>query len=312
MGMQESAARANVERALELALLAGDLTPGAKGWKRRAEEICDRTLTTPLDHELGHTALDLILTERIETWITMARGEQHRLWRDGLARRLLTPESPPPGAETVLAPMRWLLEQANDGIALTQSHYVARNMVLEAVERFGWWDWEKPPRSEADVPQLGELRGAATALRLVRRQGRSLRTTTKGQTLMTDAVGLWNELATTLGGKDDFDQMVAELIGMRLMAGPAIDDELDHVLVPVIAAQGWRAGAEPVSERHVGHAISFRLFWWRMLRLLDEERPRWENLRRIGHAKTALNAAGEAMVLSYLRKRATSPRRLSG
>lgn len=295
-------------RALEVAILSGELTSGGKGWKQVAARVCDRTLTTPIEEEFGQTALHLILTERIDVWVTMARPEEHRRCRDRIACRLLARLAAPAGAEPVVAPMRWLLGQASEGITLTQSNYLAKQTVLEAVERFGWWDWDKRPRSEADVPQLGELREAATSLRLVRRQGRKLTVTTSGGRLLADTSGLWNQLATTLGGREDFGQMVAELIGLRLLQGPAIDDELEEALAPIVAAQGWRTGAEPVTQRQVGHAIAFRLCWWRMLGLLAEERPRWENLERIGHSKSALTADGEATVLAYLRHRATGPR----
>lgn len=308
MGTQEARARDEVARALEVAVLSGELTPRGKGWKGVAASVCDRTLTTPIQEEFGQTALDLILTERVDMWIATARPEEHGRCRDRVARRLLAPVAAPAGVESVVAPMRWLLEQASEGITLTQSNYLGKQTVLEAVDRFGWWDWDKPPRSEADVPQLGELREAATTLRLVRRQGRELSATTSGRSLLTDIDRLWHRLATTLGGRENFGQMIAELIGERLLEGTAIDDELEEALAPTVSAQGWRAGADPVTRRHVGHAIAFRLYWWRMLGLLDEERPRWENLQRIGHAKTGLTAEGEATVLAYLRHRATGPR----
>jgi hypothetical protein len=113
-------------------------------------------------------------------------------------------------------------------------------------------------------------------------------------------------LATTLGGRDDFGQMVAELIDRRLLEGSAIDDELEGRTCPDRDRTGWRAGVEPVTKRQVGHAIAFRLYW-----LLDVERPRWENIRRIGHARTGLNSDGEATVLMYLRRRAAGPRHSS-
>lgn len=206
------------------------------------------------------------------------------------------------------ASVRWPLEHAAAGIARTQSGYLARDAVLGAVESFGWWDWDKPPRSEADVPQLGELREAATTLRLVRRRGRTLQATTLGRSLAGDPAELWRRLASTLGGRDEFGQMIAELLALRLLDGPAIDDDLEHALFPVARAQGWRSGGDPLSSRHVGHAVAFRLYWWRMLGLLAEERPRWENLQRIGHASTALTPAGNATALAYLRHRATGPR----
>jgi hypothetical protein len=136
-------------------------------------------LRAPLDDPGGQTLHTRITTERVETWIGSARVPAHRRWRDQVSWRLLTPIPQPDDPEPVVVPMRWLLDHAIDGIELTQSHYLARTLVVGAVERFGWWDWEKPPRSEVDVPQLGELRDAAATLRLVRRKGRRLLATTE-------------------------------------------------------------------------------------------------------------------------------------
>ncbi len=309
MGPREAAGRHAVERGLEEAIVKGELVPGSKRWKQVAADVCDRTLTASLAELAGQTPLTLAVTERVETWVTTARVDEHRRWREHAARLLLTRIVAPPGAARVVAPMRWLLERAAEGVQLTQSGYLTKQVVLDAVQCFGWWDWEKPPRSEADVPQLGELRDAASSLRLVRRRGRTLAATTKGRRLIADRGALWREVCSTLGGRDAFGQMIAELAGLRLLVSPAIDDELEEAVAPIVVAQGWRAGRGPVDQRHVAHAIGLRLYWWRMLGLVDEARLRWENLQRVGDRKTSLTPEGEASVLAYLRGRATGPRR---
>jgi hypothetical protein len=308
MGLDEAAARQTVERALEDAIVAGDLQPGAKGWRQTAGRVCDATLRAPLGDPGGQTLYTRIITERVEIWIDSARVPAHRRWRDRVSRRLLTPIPPPDDPEPVVASLRWLLSHAVDGAELTQSHYLARQLVVEATERFGWWDWDKPPRSEADVPQLRELRDAAASLRLVHRKGRRLLATTNGRRLRDDPEGLWRELATTLGGRDDYDKTLAELVGLRLLDGVAVDDELTTSIAPIVTEQGWRTSDGPVTQRAIDSAIHHRLYWWRMLGLLQETRAGWEQLRRVGHDTTQLTTAGTATVLAYLRDRATAPR----
>lgn len=308
MGINEAVAGETVERALERAIVSGDLVPGRSGWKRTAVRLCDETLHAPRTDDGGQTLLSLINAERAHTWVASARSNDHRAWRERTVARLLTLIPVPPEAAEVVAPLVWLLRRAAEGVALTQSGYIARVDVLEACDRFGWWDWEKAPRSETDVPQLGQLREAAMSLRLIRRSGRRLLATSKGKSIVGDPGRLWAEVAATLGGRDDFGKVVAELVGLRLLDGPAIDSDLEEALFSIIAAQGWMAGLESVEYRHVAHIIHRRLYWWRMLGLLDEERPRWENAQRIGQSRTGLTSQGEATVLAYLRGLATGPR----
>jgi hypothetical protein len=209
---------------------------------------------------------------------------------------------PPAGVEGIVAPMRWLLEHAGDEITLTQSNYIARPLVLDAIERFDWWDWKKPPHSEADVPQVDQLREAAQARHLIRRRGKKLLATAKGRALVGDPFALWQQLALTLGGTDDFGLMVAELIGLRLLDGIVVGSEgLADALGPIIVEQGWRAGGESLSHRDVSWAIAQRLYWWRVLGLVDEERPHYVEGLRTGDYCTALNERGEATVLAFLR-----------
>ena len=276
MGLDEAAARDTVERALEDAIVAGELRPGAKGWRQVAARVCDATLRAALDDPGGQTLYTRITTERVETWISSARVPAHRRWRDRVGRRLLTPIPPPHDPEPVVAPLRWLLGHAIDGAELTQSHCLAWPLVVEAVERFGWWDWDKPPRSEVDVPQLGELRDAAASLRLIRRKGRRLLATTNGRLLRDDPEALWRALATKLGGRDDYGKTLAELIGLRLLDGVAVDDELTTSIAPIVMEQGWRTSDGLVTERAIDFAIHSRLYWWRMLGLLQETRAGWE------------------------------------
>ena len=203
-----------------------------------------------------------------------------------------------------------VLERAIGGIDLTQSGYVGRALVVEASERFGWWEGDRPPRSEADLHQLGELRGAVSDLRLLRRTGRTLVATTKGVGLIGDDVALWRELAGTLGGAAAFDQLVGELVGHRLLDGPVIDDEIVGTVGPVLTSLGWRTAEGPLTSAEVESATWDRWRWWRVLGLLERTSARWDRAaqRQIGHTTTTLTPAGRATVLAFLRHSALRPR----
>ncbi|MGH9918443.1 MAG: hypothetical protein ACRD6W_06210 [Nitrososphaerales archaeon] len=153
--------------------------------------------------------------------------------------------------------MRWLLERAAEagGTALTQSNYLARATVLEAVEQFGWWDWEKPPHSEADVHHLSTLRSAANRLRLLRRRGRRLHITARGTVLLASPERLWEQVATETEDGEEFTRAVTELIGLRLLQGRVEQTKLIADVTPILIAQGWSTEGGPIDVNHVSSAV---------------------------------------------------------
>lgn len=309
-GSDEARARDAVERELERALVAGDLVPGARGWRAQASALTRATLTTELELPPGQTLLSLVTTERAETWVRAAEDRRLRHWRESAVRRILGPVDAPAELDVVVAPARWLLARAVSGIELSQSGYIARALVVEAVERFGWGHGGKPPRSEADVTELIELHEAATRLHLVRRRGRTLVATANGQRLAGDPEALWRALASTLGGFAEFDQTMGELVGHRLLAGPVSDDEIIEAVGPVLASMGWQSADGPLTAAEVASAIWARWRWWRTLGLLDRRSARWDRAsqRQVGDNSTELTPAGVATVLAYLRDRALGAR----
>ena len=92
----------------------------------------------------------------------------------------------------------------------------------------------------------------------------------------------WRAAATTIGANDDYTAMLNELIAHRLLAGPALGNELEASIVPVITAQGWRSGGDAVDERHIVMSIHRPLYLWRLFGLLEEVRPRWVDNRPTG------------------------------
>lgn len=309
IGGAESEAMEAVERALEATIVAGELVPGGRGWKGKAAAVAERTLQASVDDVSGQSWLTLVTTERVESWLRANEPTVQRL-RQGVANRLLSPVDPPADVGPVVEPMRWLLTHAADGIALTQSGYLAKVLVLEAVDRFDWWEWDTPPRSEADVFQLELLRDAARLLGLVRRRGRTLSATAKAKALLDDPVGLWRLLAGSLGGDDEYDQLVGELVAMSLLESPAHDEALAAMVRPVLDGLGWRADGQPLQHRQVVWAVWERIHWWRTIGVAEHHVSRWdrETRRQVEPATTVLTAAGVTTALAYLRLRATRPR----
>ena len=310
MGGEEATALDAIERALEERLVRSGVDPEGRSWKRVAHETTEATLDASLEFPPGQSLLTMIVTERVEIWIDGVREPRVVAWRGAVANRLLSPIDPPDGAEAMVAPMAWVLEQAADGLRLTQSHYLPPAVVREGVERFDWWPFDRPPRSEADVPQLLDLREVAADLRLVRRTGRNLKLTRSGVAALADPAMLWRRLVDTIGGSSEFEAIVAELLALSLLHGDAIDDELERELASVLAALGWRRTDGEISPRDVGEALWERLRVWVALNVVDHHWSVWDpaTQEELEPSRVALTDAGVTTVMAYLRRRALAPR----
>jgi len=312
-GMEEAWAQQAVEVALEGAIVVGEFQPGKGPWRKVAARICGGVLVAPAG-DGGATRLQAVLGERADTWVAQGRPADLRVWRDVARARvdLLEPvvvETAEAAAST--APMRWLLERCRKGVPLTQAGYLPPAVAQEAADRCGWWEFDGRPRSEVDVHQLGALRDTATRLHLVGQRSRRLATTRRGVLLAEDPAALFREIATTLASEDEYLAMLSELVAHRLLAGPAVDHALERAVGPVIAAQGWMAGREPVTAEQAGRSVYRALFHWRLFGLLDETRPRWEEGRQVEPAVTALTPTGRTAAIALLRARASAPGRRS-
>jgi hypothetical protein len=312
MGTREAGAFWATAAALELAVACGQLRPGSRGWRSAQQGIARRHLTAARPELEGRTWLEVVLGERVEQW-ARSRGWARRALVEPLSVRLQAgPVEVPTGAAEAVAPLRWLLARAGEGIALTQKGNLARAVVVEAVERFGWHPLPNPPRGEDDVFELWVLRDLARDLGAVRRSGRRLVATRVGRSLAGGAEALWRAVAGRLGAGDGFGAVVTELaLALLLDAGEVPQAEAGEVLQAqlvervhaAVVGEGWhdRATGRPPDPEAVHRQLVEPL---RLLRVLglSQEGGDWQ-------ARTvALTGVGRATALEALRVRATGPR----
>jgi hypothetical protein len=304
MGMREAGAFWSTAAALELAITGGQLRPGSRGWRLAQQAIARRHLTAARAELDGRTWLEVVLGERVEEW-ARSRGQARRALVEQLLARLRGgPVEVPAGAAEAVAPLRWLLARAGEGIALTQKGNLARVVVVEAVERFGWQPLPNPPRGEDDVFELWVLRDLARDLGAVRRGGRRLVATRAGRALAGDAEALWRAVAGRLGGGDDFGAIVTELgLALLLDAGEVLQAELVERVHAAVVGEGWhdRATGQSPDPEDVRRQLAEPL---RLLGVLGLSREGGDWRARM----VVLTGVGRATALEALRVRASGPR----
>ena len=304
MGFEEASAWSSTAEFLEVAVASGDLVPGRRGWKARQQELVRAHLNVAQAGLLGQTLAQVILTERAETWLNARRSETRRQILAAIANRLLHPaELPAATAADPLPPLRWLLDQLDGGIALTQTGNLSRTFVQQNADRFGW-DHSRPPRTEDDLYDLYQLRHFAQDLGLARRSGRKLTLTVKGRGLLADAGRLWHAVAAGLLGDNGFAMYTGELfLALLLDADSVPDREIRTTVGQAAAEEGFRETRtfEPPDEHDVSRAIHETGNLCRALGLLASGGD-WRD-RSYGLTET-----GKATALEALRARATGPR----
>lgn len=311
MGPDEASARSTVAMALEQAIAAGELVPGGRGWRDRQREVTAATLDRPHPSLPTQTWRSAILTERLEHWVSFARGRSPALGalRARHANRLLHAIPPPGDAAERLAPLRWLLGEADNqgGLGLTQTGALNRAFVIEATQRWQWWDLGfRGPNRQDDVWQLGALFDLARHCGTARRHRRRLQLTSLGRRMAADPAVAWGAVVPWLAGADEFAQMMAETATLVLLDhdGELAAADLWPTVAGLAAEQGWRVGGhggEPPGERDVGWATRQWLQLGDLFGLVHEL-GEWRS-RRI-----RLTPAGEAAMVAYVRSRAAGPR----
>jgi hypothetical protein len=313
MGYDEARAREQVATALERAVEDGRLSPGAPSFRRRQAEVANRALLEPLDGGDGRSRVQAVNDERLEHWLERGntRGSAERQAIIEPIAELVASPSPPidfDAARAALAPALWLLELGADGIALTQTGALNRALVREAAERWpGWWNAEihGPPHRETDIALLCELHEQLRHVRLLRRTGRRLVTTSRGRKLLADPPSLLLAIATDLLVGDEFRTSCAELAVALLLTGFEADwsELLAQQIHPAIVAEGWRSAGEAPEVRDVSWAIADFIRPATAGGLI-ERRPDFPFHRK----PLVLSAAGRVGLLAALRARALAPR----
>ncbi|AAZ54527.1 hypothetical protein JCM3263A_05370 [Thermobifida fusca] len=218
LGNAEIEAYRETSAVLELAIAAGEVRPGTRGWRAAQEERARSFLTQPDHHGLSY--LDKIRQERVAEWLA-SRSHPHREHLLPLRGQLTAGVDMPRNAADALAPVQRLLDYAADGIALTQIGYISPAVVRALCDEFGWWTSPSPPRSETDVMQLIVLHKLLRAMRAVRRSGRRLVLTRHGRQLHSDLNELWRAVAESVLATDGFEQAAIEtLLGVLLLRSP--------------------------------------------------------------------------------------------
>ncbi len=304
MGFEEASAWSSTAEFLEIAVASGDLIPGRRGWKVRQQELVRAHLNVPQAGLLGHTLAQTILTERAETWLGARRSETRRRILAPIANRLLRPaELPAATAADPIPPLRWLLDQLDGGIALTQTGNLNRKFVQQNADRFGW-DFSGPPSTEGELYDLHQLRHFAQDLGLARRSGRSLSLTAKGRRLLADPDTLWRAAAAGLLGDNGFFVYAGELfLAVLLDADSVPGHEINAAVGQAAAEEGFRDARsyQPPDEHDISRAVHETSNLCRALGLLAVGGD-WHD-RSYG-----LTATGKSTALQALRARAAGPR----
>ena len=147
--------------------------------------------------------------------------------------------------------VRWLLEGGVAGLGLTKTHALQRALVREAAERGPeWWahDLFGTPQREAELPVLEVTHAALRAMRLLRRQGETLRTTAQGRALLADPDALLEALHDDISLGAEFEAAAWNHIeGVLHEHGALPDQELAVIVASLLRNEGWsQAGGTPI------------------------------------------------------------------
>jgi hypothetical protein len=308
MGTEENSALVATATRLELTIAAGEFRPGARGWRKAAERAAATFLVTPRDDLDGDCWLQRIHSERLHEW-ARSRGSPRGPLTAAVASQLARPAPVPRQAADLLAPVRWLLgKAAEDGaIPLTQRHTLARAVVAEGCQRFGWLTLTGRPRSESDIVEAWTLRAMIRELGAVRRQGRHLYLTPAGKMLATaSTAALWSAVAPAVLPASKAEAAAGEIALMLMLArSHGAGDDLPGTVADAMAAEGWHSpdSGQPIDSGAAGWLVGELLRRLRLLGLLEQRR---------GLTAARLTGPGRAAAHTALRAHALRPRDRSG
>lgn len=313
-GPAEAGAYSRIAATLELALAAGELKPGGRGWRLTQQRLTRQQLT--MARHDGPPLLDRIRAERLDAWADIG-GQARRALASSVLPDLISDPGPPRSAAVVTAPMQWLLELAAGqgvdppGVPLTVGGNLARRVVQEAAERFRWWDApDRPPRAESDLWHLGELRLMLQRSGALRRSGRKLLLGSRGRALLGDPSAQWSAATSMLIDDDEFDRAAQEAALMLLLQarGMVSIRDLIREVAEILAGSGWRdtGNGAPPDDRDVSRSV------WGLLRRCEL----WSMVDRGSGAdltaRLSLLEVGRRGAYAALRSLALGPRRGDG
>jgi len=310
MGLQEARALTAAAGFLELAIAAGDLVPGSKGWRLHREELMRAHLTLARPELGGASYLSTIRAERLDHWLAL--HDAGRVWPEllpHLAPLLTGPAQSPLGTADPVSPLNWLLERLLGGEALTQTGELNRAFVEEAAAHFPCWDISRfgLPSAEDELTALRVTHDLAYRMKALRRCGEDLTLSPRGRALLADPEAMWRAAARALLPRHAFRAAVGEVtLALLIVEGRVGDSALGTRAHHGVADQGWRdrRTGKPASMRVVVEARDEVLNLLHALDVLE--------VGRRGEATAGLTPVGRALALETLHHRATGPRSRSG
>lgn len=240
MGMTESSVFEMASNALERALAEGSFSPGGRGWKRAQAEVMRRFLTTPVHSLDERTPQTAVWEERQKTWAERPGRPLRQAFIGDIKEQVRKKPGAPDGVRDHLLPLLRILEITAANPPLTAAGYLPPGIVRELVGAFDWWDWDRQPRTEADVPQILTLREFARVAGLTRKARGRVALTEAGRHAVTDPAALWERVSSVLAAGEDFADAVREAVIVQLLKGPAGTRAIAATIVPVLAEAGWK------------------------------------------------------------------------
>lgn len=302
----EEQARRGVSAILEMAIEAGEVTPGARGWKRQASELAAVWMHTPNRTFRGWTPLDSLVIERIERWVgtSDARGDL----LEPLIEELKEPVPPPENVSDVVEPARALLLEISDGLYARRG-WLPAAVVTRWARSQGFWTSDEDPEDEEDVPELNWLRQLLSEVRAIREELSHLRVTAKGAAWLKDDAELWRQLCRGLTlepGRLHGAVMAAGLAALYRADAPLTLDQLAAQIASVLLEDGWHKGYGTA-----GHLVPYGSDDLRAR--IGSLRDRLAGVRALegpatGDGPFRLTAAGRRTALQTLRSAALAPR----
>ena len=251
-GIAEADARSAASEALEAAIDAGSLVPGAPRWKAEAARVADASLQGG-DSGGSGTRLERLRAERAQTWAGRA-GTRRVGFLEPVVALLPREVGVPPDAAASLEPLMWLLRHVGDGVTMTQAGYLPKALVVAANTAFGWFDLPGcSVRTEHDVPELALLHELARGARLLTKRGRRLTLSASGQRSLDDPDLLWHNVIHYMFDGARFEGDGAGLYAACLLENDEPQDrQAIQTQVGDVVREKWQAGSGESLGQHAG------------------------------------------------------------